>query len=278
MSNQELVDASTLEKLYPRRYYLDDCEGHQLFRSTSGRRLSRRLRKVVNLLAAKPGERIVDVGCGRGEVALQVARRGARAVALDPSPSAVRLTSEALAVWRREAPPEADLSVAILRARAEHLPLPSGEVDAVVLSDVVEHLPAQANYRLLREVRRVLRPGGRAVIHTQPNRRLLNFTIPVLARLSRLWGVRLPTDLRTEMTPGSGPLYHVNEQTRGDLKRSLRSSGFEIDALWLEGTYPLHRVFGSSRIKDPLLKGFRRSRWLKELFASQLFALARRPR
>lgn len=96
------------------------------------------------------GSRVVDVGCGRGASLALLTELGHGAVGLDPAPE--------LLVEARRLAPEAML----LRATAEDLPLASGICDAVlcecVLSLTVD--PQQA----LRELRRILRPGGWLVV------------------------------------------------------------------------------------------------------------------
>jgi SAM-dependent methyltransferase len=203
-------------------------------------------------------------------------------VAVDPSPAALHIAREAVEAWQGGSG-SSDAAIAALGsqpllvfARGQDLPVRSGWADAAVVADVVEHLSADELRRLLAECARAIRPGGRLVIHTQPNRRLVRLTVPMLSRVSRLWGVRLPRDLRSEMTPGSGPEFHPGEQTRGSLRRALLEAGFRIEELWLEGSYAVHRIFGDFRFKDVFLRAFRRSRLLKELFATQIFALARR--
>jgi SAM-dependent methyltransferase len=94
--------------------------------------------------------RVVDVGCGEGQLSRLSARLGAGAVGVDPTWSQV-----ALAVERGGGP-------VYCRGSAEHLPLPSASFDAAVVCLVLEHLdpfePA------LDEIARVLRPGGRFLL------------------------------------------------------------------------------------------------------------------
>lgn len=269
--------------IYDRAYFLEDCEGFGQFLETAGKRLSKRLRKVLALVEARPGERIVDVGCGRGEIALHLAASGATVLAVDPAAAALRLLGEAEASWPSKPPDRGPGHAGTLRrplrlrSTGERLPLPQRWAHAVILSDVVEHVPPSRLGALLRECRNTLIPAGRLVIHTQPNRTLLRVTVPVLARISPLWGVRLPRDLRSELTRGSSLAYHPGELSRRRLRRALDRAGLEIQELWLEGSWAVHRIFGESRIKAPILRAFRRSGVLKDLFATQIFAVARRP-
>ena len=265
-----------MQALYDRKYYLSDCEGHREFIRTHGRKLSRRLNKCNQLLAARSGEHIADLGCGRGEIALHAAACGAHVVAVDASNAALQLLDEATQMWRESNVLPQNLSGSVKRVTAslEKIPIEDSTMNAVVMSDVIEHIPRANIGDVLAECYRILKPGGRIIIHTQPNRILVDWTVPVLSKISWLWGTRLPRDLREEMTPGARGEYHPSEQSRRELAGWLRRAGFGIEQLWLEGSYPIHRIFGNSGWKQLLLPLFRRQRWIKEIFASQLFAVA----
>jgi SAM-dependent methyltransferase len=243
-----------MENLYHRDYYLKDCEGFGEFLRTQGRKLPRRLAKCLALAALRPLDEV-----------------------------ALKLVGEAIRAWdaapeggEKMAPFPASRPLRVL-ARGEALPVGAGWAAVLFLTDVVEHLRAAELAQLLAESRRVLKRGGRLVIHTQPNRTLVRFTVPFLSRFSRLWGTALPHDLRTELTRGSSAAYHPGEQSLWSLKAALAKAGFQIEEIWLEGSYAVHRVFGETRLKKLLLPLFRRSRLLKELLATQIFALAKKP-
>ncbi len=267
---------SLIEKLYSRDYYLDDCEGFQEFKKSSGRKLSRRLKKVLHLAAVKAGERAIDLGCGRGEISLQMAKRGAKVFAIDPSPAALNLLKEAKLDWESKEESFLD-QLHLLQAEGTALPLKSEGVDLIILSDIVEHLYPNQLRALLRECHRVLKTQGRVVIHTQPNRWLVDWTFPVLRRLSWIWGVSLPKDLRLEMSEGAGPDYHVNELSMFRLKQYLKKANFSVGESWIEGSYPLHRIFGEGKLKEWILNRFRKSNLLKALLGPSIFVLAIKP-
>src|SRR5437667_1032086 len=114
-------------------------------------RLARLERAVGRSLA---GARLLNVGCGTGGFNEAVRRAGADAWGVDASP-------EAAAIAALRAPGR------ILCAAAEELPLPTGSVDLVYCYSTLEHV-ADAG-RAVREMVRVLRPGGALYLHT-PNR------------------------------------------------------------------------------------------------------------
>jgi SAM-dependent methyltransferase len=94
--------------------------------------------------------RVLDIGCGEGQVARRVAAQGAAVVGLDPTPSQIE-AARARAGGPRYA-----------RARAESLPCRSGAFDAVLLCLALEHV--EAFEAAIHEVARVLEPNGRFVL------------------------------------------------------------------------------------------------------------------
>ncbi|MCI0432453.1 MAG: methyltransferase domain-containing protein [Gemmatimonadetes bacterium] len=121
-----------------------------------------RIRNVLSMLPDPAGLTVVDIGCGMGTFTIESARRGARAFGIDPAPAAV-------AAARRVALAEGVASTGFVRADAAMLPVRDAASDAVIAADLIEHLDDDTLDRVLREARRILRPGGRLVLYT-PNR------------------------------------------------------------------------------------------------------------
>ena len=105
-------------------------------------------RRALLLAEARPGERVLDLGCGAGRFVAALRGSGA-------DPVGVELAEAALERARRTAP-GADLR---LVEPDGSLPLEHASVDLVWCSEVLEHVADTA--QLLLEARRVLRPGGR---------------------------------------------------------------------------------------------------------------------
>lgn len=211
-------------ELYDARYFLNDCEGHQLFAKSQGRALSPRLAKVLHLVAPKPGMVVLDIGSGRGEIALACARHGAIALGIDYSSVALRIADQT----SEQSPLSPHGKAVFVQGDASALPLTGQSCDVAVMSDVVEHIPDAIMDVVLREVHRVLKPGAIVVVHTLPNRWFYDYGYPLKRALARLTREQLPEDPRTNYEHQ----LHVNEQSPVDLWHSLKKHF--LTALWLE--------------------------------------------
>ena len=107
-------------------------------------------RGVVELLDPRPGERVLDLGCGDGELTAQLAARGCRVLGVDRSADFVAAARER--------------GVTALQADARHVAGPelaAGRFDAVFSNAVLHWIPEAA--AVIAGVRRLLRAGGRFV-------------------------------------------------------------------------------------------------------------------
>lgn len=206
--------------VYDETYFLSNtCEGADEFHAGKG--LSPLKRRQLGKLAPGPGLRVLDVGCGRGEVLLACARAGAVVAGIDYAEAAVAIS--------RETAPDAE----IVQGDVTALPWPAGRFDAVLCGDVIEHLvPADAD-AMLREIHRVLAPGGRLVLHTAPNRLFLAVTWPI-ARWPLVFAGHGDTVRALESWVAASKTYHAREQTLYGLRRSLRRAGFAAPRVWID--------------------------------------------
>jgi len=94
---------------------------------------------------------VVDVGAGTGTLALALARRGAKVIAVDGEAGVLQRA-------RRKAQGE---DVRFMEALADRLPVEDQGADRVVMSLLLHHLSDEGKDAALAEARRVLRPGGR---------------------------------------------------------------------------------------------------------------------
>lgn len=109
---------------------------------------------ILELVGPPAGLRILDVGCGDGVLALELAGRGAQVTGVDASPRMIAIARKRA---RRDGR-DVDFKI----AKAEALPFASGTFDVVVAITVLCFIEDTA--AALREMIRVLKPGGRLVI------------------------------------------------------------------------------------------------------------------
>jgi SAM-dependent methyltransferase len=110
-------------------------------------------RRAFLLSHVRPGDRVLDLGCGEGAFCGELARAGAEPIGMEIAPAALERARRRHPGLRFE-----------LTAAHGPIPLEDSAVDVVWSSEVIEHVPDTA--RWLSEVRRVLRSGGRLLLTT----------------------------------------------------------------------------------------------------------------
>ena len=255
-------------EIYTREYYERICGGHEEFARSRGESLPRRIKAALRLCQPVAGRRVLDLGSGRGEASLHLVRAGAEAFSVDLAPAASSISSE----LRSRQPRELRQRYHVVRADARCLPFPSGSFDRVLMLDMVEHLAARELDDVLGEVRRVLAPVGRLVVHTMPNLWYYRFGFPVYRRLMALRGVTLPRDPRARVSFMNE--MHVNEQSPVRLRGFLSAAGLSY-RVWLQSTE--HFASEPSRLWRVLMCIATRVPPLKAVCCDEIFAVAWKP-
>ncbi|MEK7276003.1 MAG: class I SAM-dependent methyltransferase [Chloroflexota bacterium] len=185
--------------------------------------LRRKRDAAIASAISRPVGRILDVGCGMGDVPAVLKGRGNQIVGIDPvfvhtAESARNLNGVA--------------NVQFAQGTSEYLSFPANAFDVAILADVIEHVANPP--RCLAEIRRVLVPGGCVIIVT-PNRVVEKFwsRVDSLA-LTGLRALRLiaPVSLHVE------PQIRDEHYSPAELRRLLREAGFEIERHDLFDFYP----------------------------------------
>jgi cyclopropane fatty-acyl-phospholipid synthase-like methyltransferase len=177
----------------------------------------------------QPGDVVIDIGTGRGELPVTAVELGAsKAYGVEYSADAVEMAQRTLAAH------DVGDKAEIILCDARSVPLPDGVADLVCFVDVVEHLTPEELHGALVEARRMLKPGGRAVAHTMPNRLTYDVTYRALrATVGRRW----PKEPRNAHEHA----MHVNEQTTRSLRRAFEGAGFEAKVElgeWVRDEHP----------------------------------------
>ncbi len=153
------------------------------------------------------GHRIVDLGCGSGELLADLAAQFEERIGLDVS----RRRLEIMGGGKPEAWEfrETDLNASF--------PLEDGSVDAVIANQVIEHIVDPVEFA--REIYRILSPGGRCVI-TTPNIRYLKHIIHLL------FSGYGPRTAGGNLLDGQWDDGHIHYFTHKDLKELFSQLGF----------------------------------------------------
>lgn len=157
-------------------------------------------------LGLRPGERLLDLGCGGGRHAYEAFRRGARVVALDADGAEVKDVAALCAAMAGAGEVPAGAAAAAVQGDGLHLPFPDGAFDRVIAAEVLEHIPDDAGAAA--ELARVLRPGGTIAV-----------TVPAWLAETVCWA--LSDDYHAPAVPGG----HVRVYTEPALRRLLRDAG-----------------------------------------------------
>ncbi len=158
-------------------------------------------------LPVRPGDRVLDLGCGGGRHAFEAGRRGARVVALDTDGAELeRVTATFAAMAQAGELPDGAAGRAVA-GDATAIPFPDGAFDRVIAAEVLEHLPA--DQVAMYEIARVLRPGGMAAV-----------TVPAWLPERICW--RLSDDYHN--VEGG----HIRIFTRRELDAKLTRSGLTV--------------------------------------------------
>ncbi|MEZ4554002.1 MAG: class I SAM-dependent methyltransferase [Dehalococcoidia bacterium] len=177
-----------------------------VWRSGQERRLA-----IIERYVSLNGRRVLDLGCGLGEYVRAFERQGAEAYGCD-------IEQARLAQARERG------TANVLVAAGEALPFRDGSLDVVVLNEVIEHV--QDDGATMREVSRVLAPGGVAVIYA-PNRLYPFETHGVYLGKRYVFGNIplvnwLPNPLRNRLVP------HARAYTARGIERVSRQRGLRL--------------------------------------------------
>jgi SAM-dependent methyltransferase len=111
---------------------------------------------ALDLVALRPGERLVDLGCGRGHDLVRAAAlvgEGGSVIGVDATPRMVEAARQQVAALPQ---------VRVLEGDLASVPLASGCADAVISNCAINH--ARDKAAVYREISRLLAPGGRLVV------------------------------------------------------------------------------------------------------------------
>jgi SAM-dependent methyltransferase len=191
-------------------------------------------------LGLRPGDRVLDMGCGAGRHAFEMYRRGADVIAFDQDADELAGVLELFGAMKEagEVPDGAEAD--IKEGDALSLPFADGEFDRVVASEVLEHIPEDEG--AIAELVRVLRPGGTMAV-----------TVPRWLPEKICWAL---SDQYHEVEGG-----HVRIYTDDELVGKLQAAGMVFEGK--DHTHGLHSPYwwlkcavGVENDRSPLVRAY----------------------
>ncbi|HTM00728.1 MAG TPA: class I SAM-dependent methyltransferase [Candidatus Omnitrophota bacterium] len=190
--------------------------------------------QLVRHAGVRAGQRVLDVACGTGVVAVTAARCGARATGLDLTPE--------LLVRARENAEIAEVAIDFHEGDAEELPFPAGAFD-VVLSEF-GHMFAPRPEVALAEMLRVLKPGGTLAFSTWPPELAIGRVFALVARYLPPPPIPVPPPL----------LWGDPQVIRERLGASVRDIVFAREVMAVPSLSPQHNRLMTEQTAGPILR------------------------
>ncbi|GIU84824.1 MAG: methyltransferase [Acidimicrobiales bacterium] len=159
-------------------------------------------------LGLRPGQRLLDLGCGFGRHAFEARRRGAHVVACDISSEELRRVAATFEAMHLAGEVVPGTMGACVQADATRLPFADATFDRIIAAEVLEHVPD--DLAALSELARVLRPGGTIAV-----------TVPAWFPERVCWA--LSDAYHAPAEPGG----HLRIYTSAELTAKLRTVGLE---------------------------------------------------
>jgi len=258
--------------IYTDKYYETSCEGHEDWVKTHGKFLPDRLDKAFNQVKVRKDMKVVDFGCGRGEMAYHAAIKGADVLGVDYSKSSIKLC--------QKLPKKVKGELKFQLIDTPKIDVPDNSVDLIYFIDVIEHLYPKEVDTVLKEFLRVLKSGGKVVMHTAPNKEYydggyLYYTrwVSILANAT-VWKYVFKDHLVDAKSPRDpfDSLSHINECSLKDVRNFFEKSKFDVK-VWYDSS------FRFKRIRDKVRFIFIQPQFwfLKRWFAYDIWAIGTKP-
>lgn len=113
-------------------------------------------------LPVRPGDRVLDLGCGGGRHAFELYRRGANVVALDQNAEDLAAVDGMFKAMAAEGEAPEGATAQTVKGDALDLPFDDNTFDFVIAAEILEHIPEDT--AAMAELTRVVRPGGMVAV------------------------------------------------------------------------------------------------------------------
>jgi len=162
------------QKIFDKKYYYDVCLGSDIFKKSGGKLLDEKIKQRIEQLPLTKSMNVLEIGCGRGDTALHIAKRVHTVSAIDYSIEGVRIAKKIKKKYSQDIQQKVNFFV----MSATKLKFKDNEFDLVVLIDTLDHLNSKEQEKTMNEISRVLKKEGILFVRTCTNRILLSYIYP----------------------------------------------------------------------------------------------------
>ncbi|TSC88529.1 MAG: type 11 methyltransferase [Microgenomates group bacterium Gr01-1014_7] len=183
-----------------------------LLKSVGDMALKRRAKRIIEQLELKDGDKVLDLGCGDGYYSYLLSSFSPKITGIDNHVAAIESAKRQV---RKK-------NVRFIIGDAEKLPFPENSFDKIVMSEIIEHV--KDDIRVLKEARRVLKPGGILVL-TTPNKNYPFLWDPINWFLEHLFNFHIKSGFFAGIWNQHVRLYKPEE-----IGKKLEKVGFKVDS------------------------------------------------
>lgn len=233
--------------------------GWKHFLDTGGREISEGYYYMRSLVKLKPGMRILDIGCGRGEFIFNcVSDHQVFGIEIDYSEAAIKIANDVVSKLGTK---EQEMRMSFIRSEAQKLPFENKSFDVIYSHHLVEHLFSEQLEQMLSECNRVLKEDGVLVIQTGPNLWRIKYGFYFTRMIYRIpfFGKLYCKLMNIDSVPEKAEtaevaLCHVGKQSVLSLSRALKRNGFK-SKVWIGFGDDNRFLFSSFKKKFGTIKG-----------------------
>jgi cyclopropane fatty-acyl-phospholipid synthase-like methyltransferase len=250
MSKKETF-SKDVRHLYTESYFMENATGHDEFKNFEGRfeQLIDKFQMILGHLDLSKSSKLLDIGCGRGEMVIYHALNGGVAAGVDFSDEAIKLAKS-----------KADELKAGCKFQISSFEMIDEEIkyDRIISIDFIEHIAVEEGKTFYKKCYNLLNPGGRLLVYTFPNTIRRRYGYKLIRAFSIIKGKPMPRK-EPDTISDHYKQYHLNEQSYFSLRKSAINAGFDkVRVQYIDPSIkdsPFKKVLINTPFRHLFLKG-----------------------